>query len=174
MKRVVVVAALLAASVHGARGFQPSEPARLKGSPSNDVKVDLSKEVVGRAPATFEPMVGTWLVAQDGPDRVIMIDGRPWVASKDNPTKLLIESAIEALRTAMKGEDLDEIRRLTGELEQASYAMAEALYKQAGEAQAAADGAGAHPNGAEYGAETPRPEAGAENEDVIDAEFKAH
>ena len=26
-------------------------------------------------------------------DKVIMVDGRPWVASKDNPTKLLIESA---------------------------------------------------------------------------------
>src|SRR5439155_12227653 len=58
-----------------------------------DIKVDLSKEVVGRPPATFEPMVGTWLVAQDGADKVIMIDGRPWVASKDNPTRLLIESA---------------------------------------------------------------------------------
>jgi hypothetical protein len=42
---------------------------------------------------SFEPMVGTWLVAQDGPDKVIEVDGRPWVASKDNPTKLLIESA---------------------------------------------------------------------------------
>jgi hypothetical protein len=58
-----------------------------------DVKVDLSKETVGKTPATFEPMVGTWVVAQDGPDKVIMVDGRPWVASKDNPTKLLIESA---------------------------------------------------------------------------------
>jgi len=58
-----------------------------------DVKVDLSREQVGRTPTTFEPMVGTWLVAQDGPDKVIMVDGRPWVASKDNPTKLLIESA---------------------------------------------------------------------------------
>jgi hypothetical protein len=58
-----------------------------------DMKVDLSKEQVGRPPATFEPMVGTWLVAQDGADKVIMIDGRPWVASKDNPTKLLVESA---------------------------------------------------------------------------------
>src|SRR5262249_17380078 len=56
-------------------------------------KIDLSKEQVGKPPATFEPMVGTWLVAQDGPDKVIMVDGRPWVASKDNPTKLLIESA---------------------------------------------------------------------------------
>jgi len=55
--------------------------------------VDLSKEQVGRAPATFEPMVGTWVIAQDGADKVVMVDGRPWVASKDNPTKLLIESA---------------------------------------------------------------------------------
>jgi hypothetical protein len=58
-----------------------------------DARIDLSKERVGRPPATFEPMVGTWLVAQDGADKVIMVDGRPWVASKDNPTKLLIESA---------------------------------------------------------------------------------
>jgi hypothetical protein len=58
-----------------------------------DVRVDLSKEQVGRTPATFEPMVGTWVVAQDGDDKVIMVDGRPWVASKDNPTRLLIESA---------------------------------------------------------------------------------
>jgi hypothetical protein len=58
-----------------------------------DLKVDLSKETVGKPPTTFEPMVGTWVVAQDGADKVIMIDGRPWVASKDNPTKLLIESA---------------------------------------------------------------------------------
>ena len=58
-----------------------------------DTKVDLSKEEVGKQPATFAPMVGTWVVAQDGADKVIMVDGRPWVASKDNPTKLLIESA---------------------------------------------------------------------------------
>jgi hypothetical protein len=58
-----------------------------------DRKVDLSKEKPGGSPASFEPMVGTWVVAQDGPDKVIMVDGRPWVAGKDNPTKLLIESA---------------------------------------------------------------------------------
>ena len=58
-----------------------------------DLKVDLSKEIVGRPPATFEPMVGSWVVVQDGADKVIMIDGRPWVASKDSPTKLLVETA---------------------------------------------------------------------------------
>jgi hypothetical protein len=56
-------------------------------------KIDLSKERVGRPPATFEPMVGTWVVAEDAGEKVIMVDGRPWVASKDNPTRLLIESA---------------------------------------------------------------------------------
>jgi hypothetical protein len=58
-----------------------------------NVKVDLSKEQVGKPPVVFEPMVGTWLIAQDGPDKVVMVDGRPWVASKDNPTKLLVQSA---------------------------------------------------------------------------------
>ena len=63
-----------------------------------DIKVDLSKEQVGKPPATFEPMVGTWVVAQDGADKVIMVDGRPWVASKDNPTQLLIAERAQAVR----------------------------------------------------------------------------
>ena len=60
---------------------------------ARDLKVDLSKETPSFAPTTFEPIVGTWLVTQDGGENVIMVDGRPWVGSKDNPTKLLIESA---------------------------------------------------------------------------------
>ena len=78
MKRIVlgVVAAATAAALSAA-----------------EIKVDLSKETVGRPPTTFTPMVGTWVIAQDGPDKVVMVDGRPWVASKDNPTRLLIESA---------------------------------------------------------------------------------
>ena len=62
-------------------------------APASDLKIDLSKEQTGKPPATFEPIVGTWVIAQDGPDKVIMIDGRPWVASKDNPTKLLLQTA---------------------------------------------------------------------------------
>ena len=58
-----------------------------------DIKVDLGGEQVGKPPAKFEPIVGTWVVAQDGSDKVIMVDGRPWVASKDNPTKLLLQTA---------------------------------------------------------------------------------
>src|SRR6185436_4254897 len=58
-----------------------------------DKKIDLKAERVGRPPATFEPMVGTWVVTEDAGEKAIMVDGRPWVASKDSPTKLLIESA---------------------------------------------------------------------------------
>src|SRR5580693_6982303 len=58
-----------------------------------DFKVDLGKEQVGKPPVVFEPMVGTWVVAQDGAEKVIMLDGRPWVASKDNPTRLLLQTA---------------------------------------------------------------------------------
>ena len=69
-----------------------------------DIKVDLSQERVGRSPASFTPMVGTWVIAQDGADKVVMIDGRPWVTSKDNPTRLLIESARKLYGTS--NEDL--------------------------------------------------------------------
>jgi hypothetical protein len=65
-------------------------PARIYAA---EIKVDISKEQVGKPPVTFEPIVGTWVVAQDGKDKVIMVDGRPWVASKDTPTKLLVASA---------------------------------------------------------------------------------
>lgn len=60
---------------------------------AGDLKVNLSKEKVGAPPTVFEPIVGTWLVVKDGNENVIEVDGRPWVASKDNPTKLLVESA---------------------------------------------------------------------------------
>ena len=58
-----------------------------------DIKADLSKEQAGKPPAAFEPMVGTWVIAQDGAEKVVMVDGRPWVASKDNPTRLLVQTA---------------------------------------------------------------------------------
>jgi hypothetical protein len=77
--RLLFVGALAAAAVVSLRAAE--------------TKVDLSNEQVGKTPASFEPMVGTWIVAQDGAEKVVMVDGRPWVASKDNPTKLLIESA---------------------------------------------------------------------------------
>ena len=43
-----------------------------------DIKIDLSKEQTGKPPAAFEPVVGTWLVAQDGVilDDAVVHDGQ--------------------------------------------------------------------------------------------------
>jgi molecular chaperone DnaK len=41
-----------------------------------------------------------------------------------------VESAIAAVRDAVKGENLPEIRAARGELEKVSHALAEQLYKQ--------------------------------------------
>jgi len=77
---------------------------------ATDIKVDLKNEQVGKAPVIFEPIVGTWIVAQDGPDKVIMIDGRPWVASKDNPTKLLLQTARKLYGTSNE-EHMDNAKQ---------------------------------------------------------------
>ncbi len=57
------------------------------------VVVSLDKERPGKPPVAFEPMVGTWVIAQDEGRNVVMVDGRPWVASKDNPSRLLVQTA---------------------------------------------------------------------------------
>jgi len=71
-----------------------------------------------------------------------------------------IETAIEALKTAIGGEDVEAIKSRTNELLQASMKLGEAIYKAS---QAAAQGGAS-------------PEAGTEQhekkDDVIDAEFK--
>ena len=59
MKRYIIAAAILAATALAA-----------------EIKVSLGSEQVGKPPVTFEPIVGTWVVARDGADKVIMVDGR--------------------------------------------------------------------------------------------------
>jgi len=60
---------------------------------AQDIKVDINKEAVGKPPTVFEPVVGTWTVVQDGPDKAIKVDGTPWKAHQDDPTKLLVDTA---------------------------------------------------------------------------------
>jgi hypothetical protein len=63
------------------------------GARAQAVKVDLSKEVVGKAPAVFEPMMGTWVVAEDGAEKVIKVDGAAYKASLSSPARALLENA---------------------------------------------------------------------------------
>ncbi len=67
---------------------------------AGDFKPDLKKDQVGKTPVTFEPMVGTWVVAEDGKEKVIRVDGTPWKAAQDAPTKLLASNARRLYGTA--------------------------------------------------------------------------
>ncbi len=93
--------------------------------------------------------------------------------------KLQIETAIENLRNAIKSGELEDIRRLTDELQQAAYSLSELLYKQAaGDAGGQAPGEGAYEDSAneapfEHNGKSPG-EPHKPDDDVIDAEFKAH
>jgi molecular chaperone DnaK len=67
-----------------------------------------------------------------------------------------IESAVAAVREAIKGESLDAIRRSGEELQKASHAMAEQLYKQ-------------NSQGSRPGAQTPETDNDVREGEVVDA-----
>jgi molecular chaperone DnaK len=74
--------------------------------------------------------------------------------------KTAIETAIEALRTALAGEDIEAIRARTNDLMQASMKLGEAMYG-ASQAEAAAGQPANEPG-----------TAGAKADDVVDADFQ--
>jgi molecular chaperone DnaK len=77
-----------------------------------------------------------------------------------------MESAVAAVRTAVKGEDATAIKRAMETLEKSSHKVAEAMYKQAAPA----------PGGAQPGAQQQPPQGeqkkGKGGDDVIDAEYE--
>jgi molecular chaperone DnaK len=82
--------------------------------------------------------------------------------------KQAIEAAIAKVREAAKGEDVDQIKAAIGELEAASHAMSEALYKAT-----AGAAAGAQPDGANGAAGDGGGASGqSADDDAIDAEFE--
>jgi molecular chaperone DnaK len=81
----------------------------------------------------------------------------------DSETKTKVEESITALRKAMESEDADEIKRVSEELTQASHKLAEAMYQQASQNEQQA--------GAES-TEQAAGDAGAADEDVVDADFE--
>jgi len=78
-----------------------------------------------------------------------------------------VEEAIEALKTAIQGEDLDDIRSKTEALGQASMKLGEAMYQSSGDEAQTASGAG---DGA--GTDTGSGGPGADDDRVVDADFE--
>ncbi len=75
-----------------------------------ELRVDLSNERVAQPPTTFQPIVGTWRVVQDGADKVIMVDGRPWKANQNNRTALLAERA-RSFYNAAQEDFIDNVKQ---------------------------------------------------------------
>jgi molecular chaperone DnaK len=82
----------------------------------------------------------------------------------DQGTKDQINQDIEKLKKAMEGDDINEIKRLSDELTQASHKLAETMYAQASQKQHQAQGGGTRGSSAEGGA--------SQEEDVVDADFE--
>ena len=85
----------------------------------------------------------------------------------DAETKAKVESAIAALKKGMESSDVEEIKKLTQELTEASHKVAEAAYQKAAQdGQAAGGGAeGAAAGGAGASAKSA-------DDDVVDADFE--
>jgi molecular chaperone DnaK len=98
----------------------------------------------------------------------------------DDETKNNIESAKERLKGVLDSDNVDEIKRLSEELTNASHKLAEAMYQQAAQAGAAgAAGAGMGPDmaggaaGAEQQADpNQKPGSSSSDDDVVDADYE--
>jgi molecular chaperone DnaK len=83
----------------------------------------------------------------------------------DAETRTKVEAAVAELKTAMEGDDPEDIKAKSEALTQSSHKLAEAMYQQAAqEGQAEAGAAGADPNQADAQA--------AQDDDVVDADFE--
>ena len=81
----------------------------------------------------------------------------------DDDTKTKVEAAKEKLKKTIDSNDLTEIKRCSDELTQVSHKLAEAMYQQASQDNAADAGTEADNNG----------QAGSQdNDDVVDADFE--
>ncbi|MSO69540.1 MAG: molecular chaperone DnaK [Alphaproteobacteria bacterium] len=80
-----------------------------------------------------------------------------------------IEGDIQALRDAMKGENVEAIKSKTEQLGQSSMKLGEAVYKAS---QEEAAGGGASDSGGANGSDTHEPSGNAPEEGVVDAQFE--
>ena len=71
-----------------------------------------------------------------------------------------VQAGIDKLKEALKGTDTAAIKTATDELTQAFYAVSEKLYQNA------------NPQGAQGGAQQPGPDAGAQQGQYYDADYK--
>jgi molecular chaperone DnaK len=89
----------------------------------------------------------------------------------DGATRAQVEAAVTPLKKAMEGDDIEQIKRLTDQLMQASHKVAEAMYQKAAQSgDAGGEGPTGGPEagpGAGYSSSKP-----SGDDDVVDADFE--
>ncbi len=83
----------------------------------------------------------------------------------DGATKTKVDGIISQLKKAMEGDDINEIKRLSEELTQASHKLAEAIYQQASQA-------GAQQPGGDASADASHSKPAGDDDDVVDADYE--
>ena len=87
----------------------------------------------------------------------------------DGATRAEVEAAVTPLKKAMEGDDIEQIKRLTDQLMQASHKIAEAMYQkasQAGDPSEGGPGNAGGPGSEGYSSTKPA------DDDVVDADFE--
>jgi hypothetical protein len=82
-------------------------PAALMAQAAKPVRVSLAREVVGREPKSFLPMVGNWVIASDEGKNVVLVDGREW--KRGQPSGGLADKA-RAIYGARHEEFIDNVK----------------------------------------------------------------
>jgi molecular chaperone DnaK len=87
----------------------------------------------------------------------------------DGATRGQVEAAITPLKKAMESDDIEQIKRLTDQLMQASHKVAEAMYQKASQSgDPSENGAGTAGGTESAGASSKKPS----DDDVVDADFE--
>jgi hypothetical protein len=76
-------------------------------SAAKPVTVNLAAEKVGAEPKRFVPMVGNWVVAEEGGRKVVLVDGRAW--KRGQPSGGLADKA-RAIYGARHEEFIDNVK----------------------------------------------------------------
>jgi len=87
----------------------------------------------------------------------------------DGATRSQVEAAMSPLKKAMEGDDIEQIKRLTDQLMQASHKIAEAMYQKASQSGDPSEGGAGGPGGSgSEGHSSTKPA----DDDVVDADFE--
>jgi molecular chaperone DnaK len=88
----------------------------------------------------------------------------------DGATRSQVEAAMSPLKKAMEGDDIEQIKRLTDQLMQASHKVAEAMYQKASQSgdPSSEGGAGGPGGSGSEGHSSTKPA----DDDVVDADFE--